>query len=141
MDKRKILLLLFWLTGMLFPMNLLWKKSSIIRRIFDALISSELSHVIGHMILFGGLVFLLFFIFDLPLTKRTAVILGVSVLAVGMGQEFLQLQVKQRAFSWPEVFDLCVDMVGGTLGWYIYQTYLRYRRYLQIAFFILRDAV
>lgn len=125
---------------MLFPLNLFWKTSAIARRIFDAVISSELSHVIGHSILFGGLVFLLLQIFDLPQNWRTAVILGVCVLAVGLGQEYFQLQVKGRAFGWQEIFDLGVDAAGGMLGWLAYRTFQHYRRYLQIAYFILRDA-
>lgn len=139
MDKKKIFLLL-WLGGMLFPLNLLIKPTSLARQVFRAALYSELSHVVMHILLFSGLVFLLFLIFDLPLTKRSAVMLGICVLAVGLGQEYFQLQVKGRTFGGPEIFDLGVDLVGGTLGWIAYRTFQHYRRYLRIAYFILRNA-
>ena len=58
--------LVLWLLGMLFPLNLVWKLSAYVRQAIDALIRSELSHVVGHTVLFGGLVILLLYIFDLP---------------------------------------------------------------------------
>lgn len=139
MDKRKLFLVL-WLVGMIFPLNLVWELSYHVRRVFDALISSELSHVIGHLILFSGLVFLLMYIFELAPTRRSALILTAVVLAVGLLQEYFQLQVKHRPFGPPEIFDLGVDLIGGMIGWMLYRYYLRYSRYLRIAYFILRDA-
>ena len=139
MDKRKIFLVL-WLVGMLFPLNLIWKLSEYILQAINALVQSELSHVVGHTILFGGLVILLLYIFDLPLTRRTAVLMALNVLAVGLLQEFFQLQFKARGFGWPEIFDLGVDLVGGVLGWVVYCYYQRYSRYFRIVFFILMDA-
>ena len=53
-------------------------------------------------------------------------------------QLFLQLQVKARAFGWPEIFDLGVDLVGAGLGWWAYRRVLCYSRYLRIAYYILR---
>jgi len=79
-------------------------------------------------------------IFKLPLNRRTAVLLGGLLLALAMGQELLQLQVKQRAYGWPETFDLFVDLAGGILGWMAYRYYLRYGRFLRIAYYLLRDA-
>ena len=139
MDKRKLFLVL-WLFGMLLPLEWLTKAVPWIKRAIDLLMGSELAHVIGHLVLFGGLVLLLVHIFRLPLTWKTALLMAFSVLAVGFGQEFLQLQVKGRSFDWPEVFDLGVDLTGAALGWLLYQRLLRYSRYLRIAYFILRGA-
>jgi hypothetical protein len=138
MDKRKILLV-FWLVGMLVPLNWVERLVYAFRRGVRILAGSEPAHVVGHLILFSGLVILLLYLFQLPLSRRTAVLLVMMVLVVGLGQEFLQLQVKNRSFSWPEVFDLGVDLTGGVLGWLAYRYYLRYGRYLRIAYFILRD--
>lgn len=138
MDKRK-LLLVFWLGGILFPLNLILKPA-LARQVLSVVFTSELTHVVMHTLLFSSFTFLLILLFDLPLNRRTAILMAICVLAAGLGQEFFQLQVKQRAFSWPEVFDLCVDLNGGALGWFAYRTFLHYRRYLQIAYFILRDA-
>lgn len=132
--------LVLWLLGMLFPLELIRTLSDYIRQAFLALISSELSHVVGHTILFGGLVFMLLHMFELPLTRRSAVLMAFNVLAVGLLQEVFQLQVKARGFGWPEAFDLGVDLVGGVLGWLVFLYYQRYNRYFRIAYFILRDA-
>ena len=138
MDKRKIFLVL-WLTGMLIPYEYFTKALPLVRRGYDIFISTELAHVIGHLVLFGGLTVLLIIFFDLKLNTKTALLLGLVVLAVGLGQEYFQLQVKGRGFSWPEVFDLFVDMTGAALGWQVYARLLPYRRYLRIAWFILRS--
>jgi len=94
----------------------------------------------GHLVLFCGLAFLLLYVFRLQQTTRSALLLALSSIAVGLGQEFLQLQFKMRAFGLPEVFDLGVDLTGATLGWLGYAYFLRMERYLRIAYFILEDA-
>ena len=45
------------------------------------------------------------------------------VLIVGGLQELLQLPVKGRAFGWPEIFDLGVDLLGGILGVFFFLAY------------------
>lgn len=137
MDKR-IVFLLLWLTGMLVPLEWLTDAFPLVRRGLDFFVGTELAHVIGHIVLFGGLVVLFLYLFNLPQTRGIAVLLGLCVLAVGLGQEFLQLQVKGRMFGWPEIFDLGVDLAGGTIGWLVYPRLLGYSRYLRIAYFILR---
>ncbi len=137
MDKRK-LFFVFWLLGMLVPYELLTDTIPFVKRAFDPIISSELAHIIGHLILFGGLTIIGLYVFRLPLTRKTALILAFSVLAVGLGQEYFQLQVKVRAFGWPEVFDLSVDLLATGLGWWAYRRVLCYSRYLRIAYYILR---
>jgi hypothetical protein len=52
---------------------------------------------------------------------------------VGLGQDYLQLQVKGRAFGAPEVFDLQVDLVGGYFGWRISYFLLWFARHLRFA--------
>ena len=137
MDKRKVFLVL-WLFGMLAPLEWLTKSFPLVRRGFDLFVGTELAHVIGHIILFGGMVVLLLYLFNLPQTRGIAVMLGFCVLVVGLGQEFLQLQVKGRMFGWPEIFDLVVDLTGGVIGWLVYPRLLGYSRFLRIAYFILR---
>jgi len=137
MDKRK-LILVFWLIAILLPFEWLTKSVPLVRRGFDLLVRTELAHITGHLILFGGLAALALYVFRLPLNWKSALILALGVLVVGLGQEFLQLQIKGRAFGWPELFDLGVDLFGAGLGWRIYQRLLGYGRYLRIAYFILR---
>ena len=137
MDKRK-LFLMFWLVGMLVPYEVLINRILLMKRAIDPVVSSELAHILGHLVLFGGLAGLWLYVFRLPQSWRTALLLAVGVLVVGLGQEFLQLQVKARAFGWPEVFDLGVDLIGAGLGWWAYPRVLCYSRYLRIAYYILR---
>lgn len=137
MDKRKLFLIL-WLFGMLLPLEWLTKGIPLVRRAFDLVVSTELAHIIGHLILFSGLAVLALYVFRLPQTWQTALLLALGVLAVGLGQEYLQLQVKGRSFGWPEVFDLGVDLIGAGLGWWAYRRVLGYSRYLRIAYYILR---
>lgn len=139
MEKRKIFMLL-WLLVILIPIHWLTQITQTLRQVFRMASGSEPVHVVVHLILFGSSVFLFMQIFQLPLTRRTAVLLACLVLALGVGQEWLQLQVKERVFGWPEIFDLGVDLAGGFLGWLAYKYYLRYARYLRIAYYMLRDA-
>lgn len=139
MDKRKIFVLL-WLVAILIPINWIEQIVETMRQGFHVANQSELAHIVVHLIMFGGAVFLLLHIFKLPLTRRTAVLLAGLLLALALGQELLQLQVKQRAYGWPETFDLLVDLAGTILGWMAYRYYLRYGRFLRIAYYLLQDA-
>jgi hypothetical protein len=136
MDKQKILLMV-WLVGILVPLHWLERFVSNLRQVYWMLTGSEPVHVIGHLILFSGLVILILQVFQLPLNKRTAIWLILLVLVMGLGQEYFQLQVKGRAFGWPEVFDLSVDLTAGAVGWAVYQYYQRNVRYLQMIYFML----
>jgi hypothetical protein len=140
MDKRKVILVL-WLLAMLIPLEYVTKAVPLVRRGFDLIVGTEFAHIIGHLVLFGGLTVLMLILFDLKLDARTAVLLGLSALVVGLGQEYFQLQVKGRGFSWPEIFDLCVDLFGAGLGWLVVDRLLPYGRYLRIAYFILRSGL
>ena len=139
MDKRKIFVLL-WLAGILIPINWIGQIAETLRQGYHVANQSELAHVVVHLIMFGGSVFLLLHIFNLPLTRRTAVLLAGLLLVLAIGQELLQLQVKQRGYGWPETFDLLVDLAGAILGWMTYRYYLRYGRFLRITYNLLRDA-
>ncbi len=139
MDKRKILIFL-WLAGILFPYNWFGRGADVLRHAVRMAVGSEPAHIAGHLVLFGGLIVLVLHGVQIPFTRRSAICLAVLVLAIGLGQEYFQLQIKQRSFGWPEIFDLGVDLIGGALGWTAYRHFLRYRRYLRMAYFLLREA-
>lgn len=120
--KRKTLVIL-WLCAILFPLNWLRQESSFVRRHFDALFRLEIMHILMHLLLFGGLVLLIVKTFQLPLNRKSALLLILLILSTGLLQELLQLLVKQRDFGWSEVFDLGVDLAGGVLGWLILLIY------------------
>lgn len=109
---------------MIFPLNGVRHKSAYVPEYFREYLRSiyhaEWAHIVGHLLVFGGLVVLALLVFRMPQNRRTAIILTVILLGVALAQEALQLQWKGRAFGWPEVFDLGVDLVGGMLGWWLY---------------------
>lgn len=125
---------------MLIPYNLIQPYVGDLRWVLHRLLETEFAHVIGHLFIFSVLVTILLVGFQVPLNRRTAVLMVGVVLAVGLGQEYFQLQVKGRGFGFPEVFDLGVDLVGGALGWQISRWLQHYARYLRMAYFMLKNA-
>ncbi len=121
--KIKKWYLIVWLILLLFPLNWLLEISNIVRRLLARLYLWEPAHVVAHTLLFAGLVFLALEVLHLPLNLKNALLLAAFVLAVGLIQEFFQLQVKERGFGGPEIFDLAVDLIGGMLGWLAFYYY------------------
>jgi len=123
--KRQRVLLFLFVLAIIFPLNWLREESAFLRTHLDPGLAPEWVHVIAHLTLFSLLVFFILRVFHLPVDLKTLMILLAVVLAVGMAQELLQLPTKGRAFGGPEVFDLGVDLLGGTLGYRFYLFYLR----------------
>jgi amino acid transporter len=123
MKAKLSLLLMLFIT--IFPMNWLREKSAFLRDNFDLIFSPEWMHILGHLILFSVLVFLILRSLHLPLNPRTFIVLLGIILMIGGAQELLQLPTKGRDFSWPEVFDLGVDLLGGMMGVVYYGFYFR----------------
>lgn len=113
----KIMFMVLWVAGMLYPVNLLASENADVKIMFGQVADTEYSHWIAHFLLYGGFVLLTVILFRMPFNLRTGVILLGAVLLVGMGQEYLQLQVKGREFGAPELFDLQMDIAGGYIGW------------------------
>ena len=120
--KRKLPLLL-WITGTIFPLNWLRQESALIRRHFDSIFSPERVHIIGHLLIFSTLAVLFLRTNRWPLNRNAVIwLLGLILMSGGL-QELLQLPTKGRALGAPEIFDLCVDMVGGILGLFFFLIY------------------
>ena len=110
------MLLFLWLVGMIIPLSGLQKEFAVLLRPLNFLIAPEWVHILAHLILFSGLVVLIVRTFKLPLNWQTAVVLLAAILMTAGVQEVFQLQAKERGFGWPEVFDICVDLMGGVVG-------------------------
>lgn len=110
---------------MIFPLNWLRRESDFIRQNFDRAFQAEWVHIVAHLALFAGLVILVLWVLRSPQNMKTAFLVIISLLAVALAQELLQLQVKGRGFGGPEWFDLGVDLIGGMLGWGVYSKFLR----------------
>ena len=113
---KRIGILLFWLVGTIFPINWLRRVSPAFRQYYDPLVPLEWVHIVMHTLLFMILALLLIYVFQLPLNRRTVLIVLGTLLVVGVFQEILQLQTKNRPFMWYEVYDLAVDLAAGVLG-------------------------
>ncbi len=123
--RRRILLLLVWLLGILFPLAWLGRFSPAYRRAFNAFFAPPWMHILMHAALFAGLVILTAHTFRLPPTRKTALLLLGVVLAVGLLQEAFQLFSRGLKPGWGEVYDLGVDLVGGVMGMGIWMLFAR----------------
>jgi hypothetical protein len=66
--------------------------------------------------LYAGLAILLVMVFNLPLNRRTVLLVLGIVLLVGFIQEGMQLFSAVQVVSWDSVFDLGVDLSGAVIG-------------------------
>ncbi|MFN2145171.1 MAG: VanZ family protein [Anaerolineales bacterium] len=119
----RILIIMLMIAGMIFPVNWLAANNPEFKTVFVQF--SEFSHVIAHLILYSSFALLAVFLFRMQFSMQTGLILLAAVILIGIGQEFLQLQVRGRNFSTPELFDLQVDVAGAYLGWRL-SYYLRW---------------
>ncbi|MDH5505806.1 MAG: VanZ family protein [Anaerolineae bacterium] len=113
---KRYLILLLWLFGLLFPLGWLRGHSAGFRRWFDALFGAQWVHIVMHAALFAGLVIILALVFEVALNAKTASLLLLAVLLVGVLQEYFQTASAGRPFGGPEIFDLKIDLWGGLLG-------------------------
>jgi hypothetical protein len=135
---RKMMVLIVWLGALLTPPDWIGKALVAARQVVGLAYRSEAGHVIGHLTLYAVLAALVLHLLGKPRGWAAAVILGVVVLATGLAQEAVQLQVKGRAFGGPEVFDLGVDLAGAWLGWWVYWRLASRARYLWMAYYLIR---
>jgi hypothetical protein len=111
--RRKNLLLIAWLAGILFPVSWLRLVWPGFRAPFDAVFAPEWMHILSHLVLFAGLGALLAVIFNWNSSRllRAAVV----ILAAGVLQEILQALSSGNLLRYA-LFDLGVDLVGGLAG-------------------------
>ncbi len=84
MKMQRLLILLAWLFGILFPMGWLRQFSPGFRQRFDAIFSPEWMHVVMHAFIFAVLVGLIFYVFDARLTRASGLLALSLVLWVGI---------------------------------------------------------
>ena len=69
-----------------------------------------------HAMLYAGLSSLVIWIFELPTSLRTLVIVALAGLLVGIIQEGLQIFAGVQVWGWNTFFDLGVDSLGTLIG-------------------------
>lgn len=118
---RKKTLLIAWLLLMLLPLGWVRQFSVAYRRAFDAVFAPEWMHILAHLALFAGLAVLLIIVFRMKLNLRTAALIIVASVLVGLLQESFQMFAQggrplDGGDSSPAAFDLGIDALGGLLG-------------------------
>lgn len=114
-DSRRIFygLIPLFLFLCLFPYGWLAEQSPLFDRFASFLFGTELAHVIGHSILYGGITAVLLTVRP-QLLQHPKVYLGAIVL-IGIGQEALQiLSYKQRPIVFNDIFDVMVNTTAAT---------------------------
>ncbi len=108
---RRLLFLVLWVTGIIFPMAWFTHLSATFQRVFVYLFEPVWTHVVMHAFLFAVLAWLLMRL----LGPRPPVVLSL-VMLVALGQEGVQLLYTGQTPGADEAFDLMVDLLGGGLG-------------------------
>ncbi|MRR28745.1 hypothetical protein EG834_00045, partial [bacterium] len=86
-----VIILVILLLGILFPFAALSQGSGEYASVFNFVFNSLLSHILMHMVLFGGLAWIVMgFTSKRPTWQRVSLSLG-SVLLVGILQEIIQM--------------------------------------------------
>jgi VanZ family protein len=110
---------IFLLTVTLFPFGWLGTMWPGFEQVTDRIFSTELAHVIGHLILYALLGMAI--LHTKPHLATKAHLYLLLVLIVGLLQESLQLVTfKQRLFGVDELSDIAVDLLGAAVALRIY---------------------
>jgi VanZ family protein len=118
MTKRIVLII--WIALIIFPIiGLGWLYPGLTAR-FNVIFRSNASHVVMHAALFAGLVILLLSAFDLKPGRRAIKSAILAVLIVAALQEGLQALSQGFLPLNAALYDLCVDFLGGALGYGIF---------------------
>lgn len=113
---RKHIFLLFWLTGILFPVGWLGNYWSDYARIYQAFFEPLWVHVVMHAGLFAVLAGVLWILSGRRTTPRAIGLLLSLVALVGIGQEAFQALSRNQIYWNDSLFDLGVDLSGAVIG-------------------------
>ncbi len=114
---RKKIFLLLWVAGIVLPLAGLSRVSPRFQQAFNTAFGLNWVHVVMHILLFTGLVLFLLAAFGLKPGWRTAGLALVAILLAAGFQEGLQA-LSQGVFSLGgSMYDLGVDLIGGSAGY------------------------
>ena len=118
--KKRALILIAWIVGILFPFGWLARFSDSYRRVFDAVFGPPWMHVLMHAAIYAVLAYLLAGLVAArclaSIRVRCLGLLFAVILGVAIGQEGFQLWFKGRLLGASEWFDVAVDVAGALLG-------------------------
>ena len=126
--KWRIVILILWSIGILFPFYFVRKFSYLYKQGFDWAFKSNVIHILMHIFLYAILAWLISLVFSderkqISPIKVILIVLGVSVL-----QEMIQLVSIKCPVGWDDIFDIFVDISGGLIGVFLFR--LKKRRHL-----------
>jgi hypothetical protein len=110
--RNLIWFMIAWLGIMLFPIGYVSQLNPKTHFWFEHYFKPEWVHVVAHLLIFAVLTGVVWNLLGRP----NVLWMPVLVLGVGWVQEIIQLYFKHKIFGWPEIFDLLVDLTGGTIG-------------------------
>ena len=114
--KWRIVILILWCIGILFPFYFMRRFSHLYKTGFDWAFKSNITHVLMHVFLYAILALLISIAFSnnkklISPVKVILIVLGISVL-----QETIQLVSIKYPVGWDDIFDIFVDVSGGFIG-------------------------
>jgi hypothetical protein len=126
--KKKIVILVILLLGILFPFAAMTRFSIGYAEVFNAVFDSLLSHIFMHAALFAALSWIMMSFFSKrPIKTKLWIALG-SVLVVALTQEAIQMFSTHTSGFGAALFDLGVDLIGGLIPFMFLAVKNRFRR-------------
>jgi hypothetical protein len=115
-DRWRILVLILWSVGILFPFYFMHRFSLIYKTRFDWAFKSGLPHSIMHIFLYAVLAWLISSVFSIKKRLISTVIVILVVVAVSILQELIQFITLNSPVGLDDVFDVFVDVSGAVIG-------------------------
>lgn len=114
----RVLILIGWTFGILFPLVSLRRFSDSYRTAFDAVFHTDISHILMHTFLYAVLAWILASLLRKAHWSFGGMLVRVLPLiaVVAALQEAIQMICAHVVLGSDEIFDFCVDLNGGLLG-------------------------
>jgi len=115
-NRWRVLLLVLWIIGILFPYYFMRRFSFAYQIGFDLVFKSDVTHVVMHIFLYAVLAWLVSLVFSKK-NKLISPFIVVSVsLCISVLQEAIQLITIKSPAGIDDIFDILVDLSGAAIG-------------------------
>ena len=119
--KWRIVILVLWSIGILFPFYFMRRFSLTYKQGFDWAFRSGITHILMHLFLYAVLAGLVSLVFSSKKKQISPIKIILIVLGVSVLQETIQLVSIRYPVGWDDVFDVLVDLSGGLIGLFIFR--------------------
>ena len=120
-NRRRVLLLVLWIIGILFPYYFMRRFSLAYQTGFDRVFKSDVTHGVMHIFLYAVLAWLISLVFSNK-NKLISPFIVVSVsLCISVFQEAIQLITIKSPAGIDDIFDILVDLSGTAIGIIIFR--------------------